>query len=532
MSITYLFGLLGGLALFLFGMDLMSSALELVAGNKMNTVIEKLTSNPIKGVLVGVVVTAIIQSSSATTVMVVGFVNAGLMTIYQAAGIIMGANIGTTITGQLVALNITKSAPIIAFIGFCMLKGFKKDKPKYFGQVLIGLGFLFMGMEFMSSSMAPLREEPEFIALMTKFQNPFLGILAGTTITAAIQASAASLGILQAIANQGLISLTSSMYIVCGFNIGTCITSVLSAIGTSKNAQRTAAVHVLFNMIGTIIFVALSFVIPIDRFIESISRNLPAAQIANMHTFFNLMTTILLFPFSKLLAKLAINLIRGKDQEVEDLSLKYINDRKFTDPILVFTNVRAETTRMFEIAKENFKLSMEIFSKYDSDKFDIIFRNEEILNYLNSQITKYIIDIMGNPMEDTLASNFTGYMRIVRDIERIGDHIKSIADNAKLSVERELKYSEESISEIDAIETTIMTMFNTIDEDLEKAERINRLRFFNQKVENYTTTYRNYHMERMKTGDCDPESGLIFEKVLIALERISSYLSNSGKLAV
>ena len=254
MSINYFIELLGGLALFLYGMEMMSSGLELVAGDKLRVVIEKMTSNFFKSILVGALVTAVIQSSSATTVMVVGFVNAGLMTIYQSVGIIMGANIGTTITGQLVALNISTLAPIIAFVGFLLNTFSKSKKKKYIGQSIIGLGFLFMGMQFMSDSMAPLRDYPGFASLMTKFDNPILGVLAGTGVTALLQSSSASLGILQAVANQGVISLHSAMYIILGFNIGTCVTSVLSSVGSSKNARRTALVHVLFNIIGKIIF--------------------------------------------------------------------------------------------------------------------------------------------------------------------------------------------------------------------------------------------------------------------------------------
>lgn len=312
MSINYFIELLGGLALFLYGMEMMSSGLELVAGDKLRVVIEKMTSNFFKSILVGALVTAVIQSSSATTVMVVGFVNAGLMTIYQSVGIIMGANIGTTITGQLVALNISTLAPIIAFVGFLLNTFSKSKKKKYIGQSIIGLGFLFMGMQFMSDSMAPLRDYPGFASLMTKFDNPILGVLAGTGVTALLQSSSASLGILQAVANQGVISLHSAMYIILGFNIGTCVTSVLSSVGSSKNARRTALVHVLFNIIGTIIFVLASFVIPIDKIVISFSRNLPAAEIANLHTLFNIVTTILLIPFSKKLADLSFKLIPGK----------------------------------------------------------------------------------------------------------------------------------------------------------------------------------------------------------------------------
>lgn len=533
MSITHFFGLLGGLACFLYGMDLMSNGLELVAGDKLHKIIEKMTKSTIRGLIVGIVVTAAIQSSSGTTVMVVGFVNAGLMTLTQAVGIIMGANIGTTITGQLVALNITAVAPIFAFIGFILKKFVSKNSIKYLGQVILGLGFLFMGMEFMSSSMAPLREYEGFRQMMTTISNPFVGILVGTLVTGLIQSSAASLGILQAIANEGLIGLTGSMYIICGFNIGTCITSVLSSIGTSKNAQRTAAVHVLFNFIGTIIFVIASFIVPIDTFIASISRSLPAAQIANMHTFFNIMATIILLPFGKYLAKLATIVISGKDREQEEMALQYINPKKTVkDPALELTDVRAEVNRMLMIAKENFKMSMEIFYNFEQKKFDTVFHNEGILNFLNSKITKHIIDCLSMQMDENMTGNFTGYMRIVRDIERIGDHAKSIAESAKISNERHLFYSEESTKELTSIQNSINTMFNTVTEDISYAERVNRLRFFSNRVEGFSNTYRNEHMERMKKGACDPESGLIFEKYLSALERIAAYIYNAGKLAM
>ena len=296
MKINYLVGLLGGLTLFLYGMDLTSQGLEMAAGNKLQGWIEKFTSNRFKGLIIGTIVTAVIQSSSATTVMLVGFVNAGIMTIEQTIGIIMGANIGTTITGQIVALDIVAAAPLLCFVGFLLLKFTNKNSVlRHTGQAILGLGMLFLGMKTMSSSMAPLADSPEFVHLIAKFQNPLLGILVGTAITCILQSSSASLGILQATANMGLIALRPSMFIICGFNIGTCVTSVLSAIGSNKNAQRTAASHVLFNVIGTALFLILAFIVPVENFITGISRNVPAAQIANMHTFFNIFATAALF---------------------------------------------------------------------------------------------------------------------------------------------------------------------------------------------------------------------------------------------
>ena len=302
MKLTDFFGLLGGLALFLYGMQMMSSGLEAAAGNKMKRILERLTANRFLGVLVGAGVTAVIQSSSATTVMVVGFVNSGMMTLRQAVWIIMGANIGTTITGQLIALDIGAIAPLIAFLGVALILFIKSPKVHNYGLIVAGLGVLFLGMEMMSSSMMPLRDSEAFVSLMTKFSNPVLGILAGAVFTAIIQSSSASVGILQALASNGLIGLPSAVFVLFGQNIGTCITAVLASIGTSRNAKRTTIIHLTFNIIGTIIFTTVCILTPLTSLVESWTPTNVAGQIANMHTLFNIVTTILLIPFGNYLA--------------------------------------------------------------------------------------------------------------------------------------------------------------------------------------------------------------------------------------
>ena len=531
MSINYFIELLGGLALFLYGMEMMSTGLELVAGDKLRVIIEKMTSNFFKAILVGAGVTAIIQSSSATTVMVVGFVNAGLMTIYQSVGIIMGANIGTTITGQLVALNISTLAPIIAFVGF-LLNTFSKNKRKrYVGQSIIGLGFLFMGMQFMSDSMAPLRDYPGFVTLMTKFDNPFLGVIAGTAITALLQSSSASLGILQAISNQGVITLHSAMYIILGFNIGTCVTSVLSSVGSSKNARRTALVHVLFNIIGTIIFVTISLFVPIDEIIKGFSRDLPAAEIANLHTTFNIATTILLIPFSKKLADLSFKIIPGIDKEQEEMSLQYINLNVVKDAPATFTDVKAEIRRLLDIVTMNYESSVSLLSEFDEEKYDEIFRREGVINYLNKQISAFIIDSLGLSMNEKTSANFANYLRISRDMERIGDHSKNIAEVAKLKYDEKLEFTDMTFEELREINSIIEKMFHSSIDKLDKDERITFMRESNELVQKEASNFRNNHMLRMREKICNPESGLLYEKTLAALERISSYISNASKLA-
>lgn len=308
MSLTNIMGLLGGLALFLYGMQMMSQGLENAAGNKMQQILEKLTANRFLGVLVGALITAVIQSSSATTVMVVGFVNAGMMTLNQAVWIIMGANIGTTITGQLIALDAGAVAPIIAFIGVILIIFSKKEKIGYVGSILAGLGILFIGMDMMGGSMEPLAQSQSFISLLTKFSNPILGILAGTIFTAIIQSSSASVGILQALAGSGIVTLDSAAFILFGQNIGTCITAFLAALGANRNAKRTTIIHITFNVIGTIIFTILCITTPLIPVLQGMTESAPK-QIANLHTMFNVTTTLILLPFGTALTKLAQHIL-------------------------------------------------------------------------------------------------------------------------------------------------------------------------------------------------------------------------------
>ena len=319
MEINDLLMLLGGLALFLYGMQMMSTGLETAAGNKMKTILEKLTSNRFKGVLAGAAITAVIQSSSATTVMVVGFVNSGMMTLKQAVWIIMGANIGTTITGQLIALDVGAIAPLFAFIGVVFIVFIKKVVFHHYGQIIAGLGILFIGMEMMSSSMMPLRDSAAFVDLVSNFSNPLIGILAGMIFTAIIQSSSASVGILQALAVSGVIGLPTAVYVLFGQNIGTCITAVLASIGTSRSAKRTTVIHLMFNIFGTVLFTVICMVTPLTSVMMSFAPDNPAAQIANMHTLFNIVTTLLLLPFGTLLADLAERILPEQESEEPDV---------------------------------------------------------------------------------------------------------------------------------------------------------------------------------------------------------------------
>ena len=348
MDIKGFLTLFGGLALFLYGMKMMSDGLEAAAGDRLQLILEKLTSNRIVGVLVGAGITAVIQSSSATTVMVVGFVNAGMMTLKQAVWIIMGANIGTTVTGLLIALDIGAIAPLFAFIGVVLITFIKKEKVQDIGEIIAGLGILFIGMDMMGAAMLPLRESPSFIALMTTVENPLLGILIGLVFTAVIQSSSASIGILQALAASGLIPLHSAAFILFGQNIGTCITAFLASLSVNRNAKRTTIVHLLFNVIGTVIFVLLCLATPLISIIGRLTPDNPMAQIANLHILFNVTTTLILLPFGVKLAELAMVILPVHNDEKEDL-LKplYLDDQHLGSVAIATAQLKKEIVHMY-----------------------------------------------------------------------------------------------------------------------------------------------------------------------------------------
>lgn len=380
MSLTNIMGLLGGLALFLYGMQMMSQGLENAAGNKMQQILEKLTANRFLGVLVGALITAVIQSSSATTVMVVGFVNAGMMTLNQAVWIIMGANIGTTITGQLIALDAGAVAPIIAFIGVILIIFSKKEKIGYVGSILAGLGILFIGMDMMGGSMEPLAQSQSFISLLTKFSNPILGILAGTIFTAIIQSSSASVGILQALAGSGIVTLDSAAFILFGQNIGTCITAFLAALGANRNAKRTTIIHIIFNVIGTIIFTILCITTPLIPVLQGMTESAPK-QIANLHTMFNVTTTLILLPFGTALTKLAQHILPDpKTGEPVQGQIGHLQTKN--SDVLGMASITLEETKrkledMLFLAEQNVHSSYDVFLQCDRNVFQQIEKREE-----------------------------------------------------------------------------------------------------------------------------------------------------------
>ena len=525
--------LLGGLALFLYGMSMMSQGMEAAAGNKMKQILERLTTNRYLGVLVGAVITAIIQSSSATTVMVVGFVNSGMMTLRQAVGVIMGANIGTTITGQLIALDAGAIAPFIAFLGVVLVVFLKQPKVRNIGGILAGLGVLFIGMEMMSTAMMPLRDSKAFIDMMTKFSNPLLGILAGAIFTALIQSSSASVGILQALATSGAISFSGAVYVLFGQNIGTCITAVLASIGTGRNAKRTTIIHLSFNIIGTVVFTILCMLTPLTSWVGGFTPANPAAQIANMHTLFNIVTTILLLPAGNLLAKLAEKILPDMDEPEEGMYLKYLkNTKPVTEGKIGVSAINFELThkeiaRMLEIAKKNVSDSFTAFLNCDDGFIPKVEEKEEYVDFLNREISKYISTNMAHETSTQGSRILSAYFKVTSNVERISDHAMNICGYSEWLKEKDVRFSQEVREEILQMQQTCEELLTLLlNENMEALDELSRVSALEQKMDDMTEDYRNRMMHRIQEGTASGEGSVLYTEMLTDFERIGDHALN------
>lgn len=535
MTITNALSLLGGLALFLYGMQMMSSGLEAAAGNQMKRILERLTSNRILGVLVGAGITAVIQSSSATTVMVVGFVNSGMMTLRQAVWIIMGANIGTTITGQLIALDVGVIAPLLAFVGVALVVFIKRPSVRYWGQIVAGLGILFIGMNMMSDSMKPLQDSQVFINLMTTFQNPLIGILVGAVFTAIIQSSSASVGILQTLARSGLIGLNSAVYVLFGQNIGTCITAVLASIGTSRNAKRTTIIHLMFNVFGTVLFTVICMATPLTGFMQSMTPDNPAAQIANMHTLFNIVTTLLLLPFGGYLVKIAMRILPDRKEDKEEgMHLAFLVPMpasKQEHPIgfsaMYVTQIRQELNRMMGMAKENIATSFQAVLERDVKRVESAEATEEYIDYLNKEISQYISNIIVHETNEKDSTAISAYFKITGNIERIGDHAMNICEYTQMLDKKKIQFSEEAQEELRTMEAVCLEVLDLLEqESIEPTDWLTKVSALEQRMDDMTEEYRRNQMKRMKQGSCSDEACIIFSELLTDFERIGDHALN------
>ena len=531
MDLTNIFSMLGGLALFLYGMTMMSTGLELAAGNKMKSILEKLTTNRFLGTLVGALTTAIMQSSSATTVMTVGFVNAGLMELKNAVWVIMGANIGTTITGQLIALDITALAPVIAFVGVVLIAFFKSKKLDAIGEIIAGLGVLFMGMEMMSNAMIPLRSSPEFAHIVANFENPFIGILVGAIFTAIIQSSSASVGILQALAMSGVITLPSAIYVLYGQNIGTCITAILASIGANRNAKRTTIIHLSFNIIGTIIFVLISLLTPFASLMASLTPSNVVAQIANVHTVFNVVTTLILLPVGTKLVDLSFMILPAKDENEDDMQLKYLDFQIFTNDYHIGTSSIAntqlyhETQNMLDVATKNVKKSFELLTDFKAEQYDNLQKNEEYINYLNENIVKFTTQAISAEFPVEGSQSIGLFLKISSDIERIGDHAMNIAKCAEILYDENRYFSHEAIDEIGVLKELCIHILNElkITNDDEWNQIVDKVSVLEESIDKTQEQFSINQLSRLKEKKCTIENSVVYTKILTDFERIGDH---------
>lgn len=533
MGMELILGLLGGLALFLYGMQMMSTNLEAVAGNRMKQILERLTANRFLGVLVGAGITALIQSSSATTVMTVGFVNSGLMSLKQAVWIIMGANVGTTITGQLIALNIGALAPLIAFVGVVLIVFVKNKKAQHVGGIIAGIGVLFIGMGMMSDAMVPLRESQTFVDMVTKFSNPILGILVGAVFTAVIQSSSASVGILQALAMGGVINLHSAVFVLFGQNIGTCITAVLASVGTSRNAKRTTLIHLMFNMIGTAIFVTLCLFLPFTDWMVSLAPNDPVSQIANVHTIFNLTTTILLLPFGSLLEKLAIRILPDSQAPVKDADSWFeglmASKHHLGVSTIAINQIHEEIEAMLETARINVTESFHVLENGLGDGgIEKIAEREEDIDLTNVRLSQKIskILVLDQTPKDIEALN--QMYTILGNIERIGDHAMNLAEYAETIKEKNLKFSEYAGKEFRTMEESCAEGMRLLKAAAAGSSdfKLSQVSDIEQKIDDITKAFRQNQIDRMRAGNCNVECSILYSEMLTDYERIGDHMLN------
>ena len=529
MEISNFLILLGGLALFLYGMKMMSNGLSTAAGDKMQMILEKLTANRFLGVLVGAGITAIIQSSSATTIMSIGFVNAGLMSLSQVVWIIMGANIGTTITGQLIALDLGTFAPIIALAGVILATFFKNKKTNCLGEIVAGFGILFIGMNAMGSAMLPLSESASFVNFVTTVDNPILALTIGALFTAAVQSSSAAIGVLQALAGGGLISLQQSAFILFGTNIGSCITAVLASLNGNRNAKRTAVIHLLFNFMGTAIFLILCSLTPIVSIVESFTPNAPMSQIANFHTLFNVTTTLLLIPFGIKLAKLTTKILPVLESEKDDsMELSYIKDGNIGTYAIAIGKLKRELIHMFMIAQKNVNLVFNSIiknEKFDEAKFN---RNEDKINFLNVEITKYMAKIATFEMKSNESQRCNSLFKISSDIERIGDHAINLCEYALLIKKKEVHLNEDILKELVILHRILKECFAKLSEEsfFDYEDKYEFIAMDEQKIDDLTFFYRQQQIERLKDKKSDARSTVVYSEMLTDIERISDHILN------
>ena len=532
MNIENLLSLIGGLGLFLYGMTVMGESIEKAAGAKMRSFLDFFTKNRFIGMLSGMLFCAIVQSSSATTVMVVSFVNAGLMNLVQAAGVIMGANVGTTITSQLVAFNLSQAAPVFLMLGVIVTMFCKNNKVKQIGEVVLGFGVLFMGLSLMSGSMEGMKESPFVVELLHGINNPFLGILIGFVITAIIQSSSVTVSIVLLMAQQGLLPLWICFYIILGCNIGSCTTALLASISGNKDAKRAAMIHFLFNVMGTIVIAAILLVGEswVEAGIRGISGDNIGRCVANAHTFFKVFQVIILFPFAKWIVKLTYFFVpdkAGKEKQ-EGFQLEYIGPASVFSPNTAVVEVTKELERMGHIAVENLIKAVNVLIKPEDKIIEEVYETEQQINYMNHAITDYLVKISQSTLPIDDMKNIGGLFHVVNDIERIGDHAENAADSAVLRKEKNISFSKEAEAELLEMLHRVIKITNySIDMFSNNSkEHLQEILDLENGIDQMERDLQEAHVERLKKGKCKQEAGMIFSDIISGLERVADHATN------
>ena len=532
MSFGTILTMAGGLGLFLFGMELMSDSIEKVAGARLRRILEIFTTNRFMGMIVGIIFTGIIQSSSACTVMVVSFVNSGLMNLYQAAGVILGANIGTTITSQLVSFNLSKIAPLILLVGVVVMMFTKKEKVRKVAEVVVGFGILFVGLSTMSQAMANMKNEPQVVNLLMSLKNPFLATLMGFALTAIIQSSSVTVSIVLLLANQDLLPLPITLYIILGCNIGACATAMLASMTGKKDAKRAALIHLLFNIIGTVIIYIALFVAgdQIVELIKSISAD-NGRFVANAHTLIKIAQVIMLFPFTGWLVKMTYLIVPGEDQKVgyrESYQLKYIGDKVVFNPATAVVEVVKELERMASLAEENLNRAMNALITLDEEDIEEVYEVEKNINFLNHAITDYLVKINQTtlPIEDL--NSLGALFHVVNDIERIGDHAENVADAARQRKEEGVSISKEAQKELGDMLEMVNKIIRYAVEMFAKSDEthMQEIVTLEDQVDEKERELQKKHVERLTRGECSPEAGMIFSDIVSGLERVADHATN------
>lgn len=545
MNFFDLLSMVGGLALFLFGMHVLSEGLEKVSGGKLEKILENLTSNRLKAVLLGAGVTAVIQSSSATTVMVVGFVNSGIMKLSQAIGIIMGANIGTTATSWILSLTGLEGSnffikmlkpmsfsPILAIIGVIFIMFLKSEKKRDIGMIFVGFAVLMYGMDAMSNAVEPLKDVPEFANMFVMFKNPILGMIVGAILTAIIQSSSASIGILQALCATGSVSFAAALPIIMGQNIGTCITAMMSSVGTTKNAKRAAVVHLLFNLMGTIIFMIVFYTINAFVHFEFLETAANETGIAIIHTTFNVLATIVLLPLANVLEKLSLMIVKKdaeeEKQEAEQAAFVRMDERFLSSPAFALEQVNTYAVKMAEITKESLDEAMQLFFKYDDDIAKEVERKENLVDKYDDEISSYLVKLSSKNLSARDSRKLNMLQHSIGDFERISDHAINLVDAAKEMYRKEQSFSAKALEELHIFSKAIADIVDLSVSVFEKEDAVaaKQIEPFEEAIDVIQKEMKKRHTKRLRKGKCTVEMGFVLSDVTNNYERIADHCSN------